>query len=124
MRLMPPSCVQAGSATNLLFAMLDEDGSNRISKSEFMHLVTVLKVQWEEEEVTTYLEHHWPRLYQSRVFQAIRSVVLSDAFQWGALTHALTLSTLRPILPCTAARARRDGYPAQLEDVLCKSLYG
>ena len=42
-------------------------------------------MQWEEEEVVTYLERHWPRLYHSRLFQGMRAVVLSDAFQWGAL---------------------------------------
>jgi hypothetical protein len=43
------------------------------------------QVRWEQEEVVTYLEHHWPRLYHSSTFQVVRRVVLSDAFQWGAL---------------------------------------
>ena len=37
--------MQEGSATNLLFAMLDADGTDRISREEFMQLVTVLRVQ-------------------------------------------------------------------------------
>jgi hypothetical protein len=47
--------VQEGSATNLLFAMLDADGTNRISKSEFMHLVTVLKVAPHSLDCQTHL---------------------------------------------------------------------
>ena len=81
--------LQAGEATDLLFTLLDADGTNRISKEEFMHLVTVLKVKWEQDQVQTYLEHHWPRLYHSSAFQAVRRVVLSDAFQYSALHNKL-----------------------------------
>lgn len=64
--------------------MLDTDGSNRVTLAEFLQLVTVLKVQWEEEEVVTALERHWPLLFHSSMFQAIRRWVLSDSFQYGA----------------------------------------
>jgi hypothetical protein len=59
-----------------------------ISREEFMELCTVLKVQWEEEGRATYLERHWPALYRSTTFQALRRAVLSNVFQWGALRSA------------------------------------
>lgn len=76
--------MQAGSATDLLFATLDQEGDDRVSEEEFMSLVTVLKVNWEEEEVATYFERVWPRLYHSSAFQWVRKVVLSSFFQYGA----------------------------------------
>jgi hypothetical protein len=59
-----------------------------VSREEFMELCTVLKVQWEEEGRATYLERHWPALYRSATFQALRRAVLSNVFQWGALRCA------------------------------------
>ena len=81
--------MQAGSATDLLFATLDQEGDNRVSEAEFMSLVTVLKVNWEEEEVATYCERVWPRLYHSSAFQWVRRVVLSSWFQYGARLRAI-----------------------------------
>lgn len=75
--------MQGGNADHLLFAALDTERNSVISKEEFMELCTVLKVQWEEEDRATYFERHWPRLYQSRMFQGLRRVVLSTAFQWS-----------------------------------------
>jgi hypothetical protein len=76
--------VQGGVAGDLLFAALDTERNNVISKEEFMELCTVLKVKWEEETRETYLERTWPRLYHSRAFQTLRKVVLSSAFEFGA----------------------------------------
>ena len=75
--------MQGGVADSLLFAALDTERNNMISKEEFMELCTVLKVKWEEEDRATYLERTWPSLYHSASFQALRRVVLSSAFEWG-----------------------------------------
>jgi hypothetical protein len=75
--------MQSGTAASLLFAALDTERNDLISKDEFMQLCTVLKVQWEKEDRATYFERHWPSLYKSPMFQSLRKAVLSSAFQWG-----------------------------------------
>jgi hypothetical protein len=97
-----------------MFALLDTDGSNRVSRSEFLQLVSILKIQWEEEEVVTYLEHHWPHLYHMATFQRIRTVVLSNGFQYGACcvppaTCALSHAVEWMETPCVWFKSLRLG---------------
>jgi hypothetical protein len=75
--------VQAGSETELLFTVLDQEPDDVITEAEFMSLVTVLKVKWEMEEVATHLERIWPQLLGMASFQRFRKIVLSDYFQYG-----------------------------------------
>jgi hypothetical protein len=56
--------VQAGEATDLLLAMLDVDGTNCISESEFMQLVTVLKARAARSACTSPDVWRCPRFLQ------------------------------------------------------------
>ena len=54
----------------LLFALLDKDGSNQISKDEFMNFGKVMLVEFEKSDAyTTSVEAYFPSLYSSRGYQ-------------------------------------------------------
>eukprot|EP01024_Parvocaulis_polyphysoides_P019195 TRINITY_DN18659_c0_g3_i2.p1 TRINITY_DN18659_c0_g3~~TRINITY_DN18659_c0_g3_i2.p1 ORF type:complete len:400 (-),score=35.55 TRINITY_DN18659_c0_g3_i2:335-1393(-) len=69
-------------AASLMFAMLDDDGTDVLSRANFVKLVTVLHVKFERVEKETYLERNFPALFKSSVFQGFKRAVLSIWFEY------------------------------------------
>lgn len=54
----------------LLFALLDKDGSNKISEDEFMNFGKVMLVEFDRADTyETFVEKHFPRLFNSARYQ-------------------------------------------------------
>lgn len=65
----------------LLFAILDRDGTNFISEEEFMNFGNVLLLEFVSTSAyTTFVEHHFPNIYESDGFRKFRNGVQSERF--------------------------------------------
>lgn len=70
--------------TNLLFAILDRDGSSAITEEEFMDFGSVLLLDFvKASEYETFMETRFPRLFISDRYQAFCRVVQSSWFEYG-----------------------------------------
>jgi two pore calcium channel protein len=75
-RYIPPE------EAELLFAVLDSGGENRISESEFMSFCKVMLLQFERASAyTTFIEHHFPSLFHSESFQSFSDAIKSNLFE-------------------------------------------
>ena len=65
----------------LLFALLDQDGSSTISPEEFMNFGQVLLLEFVRvSEYASWVEVYCPKLYQSEGYQTFCRVVRSTVF--------------------------------------------
>ena len=65
----------------ILFAVLDKDGSNSISRDEFLNFGLVLLLSLSKRsEYMTFVEAHLPKLWNSPVYQALCKTVRSKRF--------------------------------------------
>lgn len=54
----------------LLFALLDKDGSNKISEEEFMNFTNVLLVEFDRADLyETFIQRRFPAIYNSAPYQ-------------------------------------------------------
>ena len=75
-RYIPPE------EAELLFAVLDSGGENRISEEEFMSFCKVMLLQFERASAyTTFIEHHFPSLFHSESFQSFSDAIKSNIFE-------------------------------------------
>uniref|UniRef100_A0A7S4S586 EF-hand domain-containing protein n=2 Tax=Ditylum brightwellii TaxID=49249 RepID=A0A7S4S586_9STRA len=66
----------------LLFAILDKDGSSQIEEDEFMSFCDVLLLEFEEASAyKTMIESCCPKMYTSSWFKNFRNAVKSDRFE-------------------------------------------
>jgi two pore calcium channel protein, plant len=66
----------------ILFALLDHDGSSTINKKEFMLLPTVLLVEIEKgSDYTPFVKYMFPELWSTRTYQALCSFIKSQYFE-------------------------------------------
>eukprot|EP01023_Acetabularia_acetabulum_P005209 TRINITY_DN12128_c0_g1_i3.p1 TRINITY_DN12128_c0_g1~~TRINITY_DN12128_c0_g1_i3.p1 ORF type:complete len:411 (-),score=30.82 TRINITY_DN12128_c0_g1_i3:7-1239(-) len=78
----------------LMFAMLDDDGTDILSRNNFVKLVTVLHVKFERVDKETYLERNYPALFKSRVFQGFKHAVLSVWFEYSMMFVLIIMAVL------------------------------
>jgi Ion transport protein len=65
----------------LVFALLDKDGTETITPDEFMNLGLVLQLEMVHHSAyQTALERYWPALHQSSFFQRIQHAIRSPRF--------------------------------------------
>ena len=66
----------------LLFAVLDSGGEDRISEGEFMSFCKVMLLQFERASAyTTFIESHFPSLFHSESFQSFAEGIKSETFE-------------------------------------------
>jgi two pore calcium channel protein len=66
----------------LLFAILDKDGKNSVSRSQFMEFGNVLLLEFEKvEKRQTFLEAHFPKLFESASFKVCCKFIDSNSFE-------------------------------------------
>lgn len=76
-RTIPPD------EAKLLFAILDKDGSNSISKDEFMDFANVLLLEFEKITVQmTLFQKLFPTIFHSSRFNAFRNFLESNTFEF------------------------------------------
>eukprot|EP01025_Chloroclados_australasicus_P026635 TRINITY_DN2644_c0_g2_i3.p1 TRINITY_DN2644_c0_g2~~TRINITY_DN2644_c0_g2_i3.p1 ORF type:complete len:1597 (-),score=226.96 TRINITY_DN2644_c0_g2_i3:362-4915(-) len=85
--------IHDGTAS-LVFAMLDDDGTEVLSRKNFVKLVTVLHVRFEKVEKDTFLERNFPTLFKSRIFQGFKRVVLSAWFEYAMMVVLIVMAVL------------------------------
>jgi hypothetical protein len=69
--------------TKLLFGFLDKDGSSTITLDEFQEFGSLLLLEFtKESDYATFVEVHFPKLYQSSGYRRLRHAVLSPAFEY------------------------------------------
>ncbi|CAB9519936.1 pore calcium channel protein 1 [Seminavis robusta] len=66
----------------LLFAVLDRDGSAKISQHEFLDFGSIMLLEFfHEEEFATSIQLYFPKLYNSERYQNFLTVVKSEQFE-------------------------------------------
>jgi len=66
----------------LMFALLDRDGNNRISRIEFLCFCDVMRVGFESsDKYKSYVECYYPNIYASSGYQCLCNAVNSTAFE-------------------------------------------
>lgn len=94
--------------TKLLFAILDRDGSNVISKEEFMDFGNVLLLEFVNAKVyMSVMEKYYPAFYQGSFWQRVCSAVNSDAFE-TALDIVLILNAVVVAIQSWPELSRQD----------------
>jgi Ion transport protein len=69
--------------THILFAILDRDGTSRISEEEFMSFGNVLMLEFHRSsDYASSIEVHFPRFFHSREWQRFRSIVIAPSFEY------------------------------------------
>ena len=75
-RYIPPDQAE------LLFAVLDSGGEDRISEGEFMYFTKVMLLEFERASAyTTFLERHFPSFFHLETFQSFCEAIKSDSFE-------------------------------------------
>lgn len=65
----------------ILFALLDSDGTERLYKDEFMNFSTVMVLEFDEVK-PTWPERAFPEFVQSEKYQNFKDVILSNTFDY------------------------------------------
>ena len=66
----------------LLFAILDKDGKNSVSRDQFMDFGNVLLLEFEKVEVRkTFLEVCFPKMFKSKGFEVVCNFIDSNSFE-------------------------------------------
>ena len=66
----------------ILFAILDRDGTEDISEDEFMSFCEVMLLQFEQAAAyLTFVERHFPDFFNSRYYQSLSGMIKSDRFE-------------------------------------------
>eukprot|EP01024_Parvocaulis_polyphysoides_P031161 TRINITY_DN28237_c0_g2_i3.p1 TRINITY_DN28237_c0_g2~~TRINITY_DN28237_c0_g2_i3.p1 ORF type:complete len:503 (-),score=-16.38 TRINITY_DN28237_c0_g2_i3:60-1568(-) len=78
---------------NMVYWMLDTNSNDVLSKSEFMNILTVLRLKFDPIERDTFVKLWYPTLYESDIFQGLNTFVKSEKFDYIGVTN-LTVAAI------------------------------